>query len=64
MQVTNFLPDDYLRRRGIRRANWMCLGTAAGTLLLLGAVVAFVVIVSVLCIRPSGLLGKHYIKKV
>ena len=44
MQVTNFLPDDYLRRRGIRRANWMCLGTAAGTLLLLGAVVAFVFI--------------------
>lgn len=44
MRVTNFLPDDYLCRRGIRRANWMCLGTAAGTLLLLGAVVAFVFI--------------------
>jgi len=44
MRVTNFLPDDYLRRRGIRRANWTCLGIAAGTLLLLGAVVAFVFI--------------------
>ena len=28
------------------------------------SVVAFVVIVLVLCIRPSGILGKHYIKKV
>ena len=44
MRVTNFLPDDYLRRRDIRRANWMCLGIAAGALLLLGAVVAFVFI--------------------
>ncbi len=44
MQVTNFLPDDYLHRRGLRRANWMCLGIAAGVLLLLGAVTGFVVI--------------------
>lgn len=44
MRVTNFLPDDFLQRRGIRRANWACLGIAAGTLLLLGAVVAFVFI--------------------
>ena len=44
MRVTNFLPDDYLRRRGMRRANWTCLGIAAGALLLLGAVVAFVFI--------------------
>jgi len=28
------------------------------------SVVAFVVIVIVLCVRPSGLLAKHYIKKV
>jgi branched-chain amino acid transport system permease protein len=28
------------------------------------SVVAFTVIVLVLCIRPSGILGKHYIKKV
>lgn len=42
MRVMNFLPDDYVQRRGIRRANWMCLGIAAGTLMLLGAVVAFV----------------------
>ncbi|MEA3470236.1 MAG: branched-chain amino acid ABC transporter permease [Thermodesulfobacteriota bacterium] len=27
-------------------------------------IVAFVVIVLVLCIRPSGLFGKHYVKKV
>jgi Tfp pilus assembly protein PilN len=44
MRVTNFLPDDYLRQRDIRRANWTCLGIAAGALLLLGAVVAFVFI--------------------
>jgi len=44
MQVTNFLPDDYIQQRGIRRANWICLGIAAGTLLLLGAMVAFVFI--------------------
>lgn len=44
MRVTNFLPDGYLRRRDIRRANWTCLGIAAVTLLLLGAVVAFVLI--------------------
>jgi len=42
MRVTNFLPDDYLQRRGLRRANWMCVGIAAGALVLLGAVVAFV----------------------
>lgn len=28
------------------------------------SVVAFVIIVAVLCIRPSGLLGKHHVKKV
>ena len=28
------------------------------------SIVAFVVIVLVLCIRPAGLLGKHYIRKV
>jgi len=44
MQVTNFLPDDYLTRCGIRRANWVCLGIAAGTLLLLGVAVAFVLV--------------------
>ena len=27
-------------------------------------ITAFVVIVLVLCIRPSGLFGKHYVKKV
>ena len=26
--------------------------------------VAFVVIVLMLCVRPSGLLGHHYVKKV
>jgi len=26
--------------------------------------VAFAVIVLMLCIRPSGLLGKHFVKKV
>lgn len=46
MQVTNFLPDDYLTRCGIRRANWVCLGIAAGTLLLLGVAVAFVLVQS------------------
>jgi branched-chain amino acid transport system permease protein len=28
------------------------------------SVVAFVIIVLVLCIRPSGLLGRHYVRKV
>jgi branched-subunit amino acid ABC-type transport system permease component len=27
-------------------------------------VVAFAIIVLMLCIRPSGLLGKHFVKKV
>jgi branched-chain amino acid transport system permease protein len=27
-------------------------------------IVAFVVIVLVLCVRPSGLFAKHYVKKV
>ena len=27
-------------------------------------IIAFIVIVLVLCIRPSGLFAKHYIKKV
>jgi len=26
--------------------------------------VAFAIIVLMLCIRPSGLLGKHFVKKV
>jgi len=44
MRVTNFLPDDYLQQRGLRRSNWMCVGIAAGTLVLIGAVVAFVLV--------------------
>ena len=28
------------------------------------SVVAFAIIVIVLCIRPSGLLARHYVKKV
>jgi len=28
------------------------------------SVVAFAIIVLMLCIRPSGLLGKHFVKKV
>jgi branched-chain amino acid transport system permease protein len=28
------------------------------------SVVAFAVIVIVLCVRPSGLFAKHYVKKV
>jgi branched-chain amino acid transport system permease protein len=28
------------------------------------SVVAFVIIVLMLCIKPSGLLAKHYVKKV
>jgi hypothetical protein len=51
MRVTNFLPDDYLQRRGLRQANWVCVGIAAGTLMLLGAVVAFVLV------RSWGMAG-------
>jgi len=28
------------------------------------SVVAFAIIILMLCIRPSGLLGKHFVKKV
>jgi Tfp pilus assembly protein PilN len=55
MQVTNFLPDDYLTRCGARRANWVCLGIAAGTLLLLGAAVAFVLV------RSWAMVGMRFI---
>jgi len=51
MRVTNFLPRDYLQRRGIRRANWTCVGIAAATLVLIGAVVAFVLV------RSWGMAG-------
>ena len=42
MRVINFLPDDYLQRRSLRRANWLCLAVAGGALLVLGLVVGFV----------------------
>ncbi|HUU93529.1 MAG TPA: PilN domain-containing protein [Phycisphaerae bacterium] len=58
MRVTNFLPDDYLQRRGLRRANWMCVGIAAGTLVLLGAVVAFVLV------RSWGIAGVRLLTEV
>lgn len=44
MRVTNFLPDNYLQQRGLRHTNWICVGIAAGALVLLGAVVAFVLV--------------------
>lgn len=39
MRVINFLPDDYLRRRGARVSNFVCLGMAGATVLILGLVV-------------------------
>jgi hypothetical protein len=38
MRVINFLPDDYLQRRSVRRANAVCLLLGIGTILALGLV--------------------------
>ena len=37
MHVINFLPDDYLQRRSLRRANLLCLALGGGALVALGA---------------------------
>jgi len=38
MRVLNFLPNDYLTRRTLRRANLICLAVAGGSLLVIGLV--------------------------
>jgi Tfp pilus assembly protein PilN len=41
MRVINFLPDDYLQRRSVRRANLVCLGLAGGAAVLLAVAAVF-----------------------
>lgn len=55
MRVINFLPDDYLRRRSMRRANLACAALAAGTLLVLAAVVGLIFL------RAAGAAGMRQI---
>lgn len=60
MHVINFLPDDYAQRRGLRRANWMCVAIAGAGVLLLGAAAAFAFIHSLSLAGTRALMESQY----
>jgi Tfp pilus assembly protein PilN len=60
MRVINFLPDDYLKRRSNRKANFLCLAIAGGTLLLLGLVAGGMFVRSLGVARMRAVVETQY----
>lgn len=60
LRVLNFLPDDYVKRRRVRRANIICALMAAGGLLLVGAVVGVTLIRAVGMAAARAAIDRQY----
>jgi len=62
LQVLNFLPDDYVRRRKVRRANIICALLAAGGLLLIAATVGLAAIRAIGLAAARAAVDRQYEK--
>ncbi len=60
LRVLNFLPDDYVKRRRVRRANIVCALMAAGGLLLIGGVVGVTIIRAVAMAASRAAIDRQY----
>jgi Tfp pilus assembly protein PilN len=60
MKVINFLPQDYLARRGRRRANIACLIIGSGAILVIGLAVAFTFVSMLAAMAMRALVEKQY----
>jgi len=60
MRVINFLPNDYMVRRGLRRANLICLAIGGGAAVVIGIVVAGMFVRTLGTAAMRAIVDKQY----
>jgi Tfp pilus assembly protein PilN len=60
LRVLNFLPDDYVRRRRVRRANIICALVGAGGLLIIAAAIGVTAIRAVTVAAARAAIDQQY----
>jgi len=62
MKIINFLPDDYVEKRGRRQANHVCLIIGGGALLIVASLVGFTLLRAARVAQTRAIVEKQYLE--